>query len=608
MCGIAAIFAYSPSAAAVCDAELTRIRDRMARRGPDASLNWIHNDGRVGMAHRRLAIIDLSDDGIQPMHADGGLSIVFNGEIYNYKALRAELEALGQPLRTGSDTEVILRAYRQWGADMLGRLRGMFALAIWDSPRGRMLLARDCFGIKPLYYSTAGGTLRVASSVKALLAGGALSRAPDPAAEVSFYLTGSVAEPFTAYRDIRALAAGHFAWVDVSGMGEPQRFDSVADIYVRAEEEAKGHAFLPREWQEIARQALLDSVDHHMVADVPVGAFLSAGVDSGAILGLVHDTGATGVQTLTLRYGEYAGRADDEAPLAAFVARHYGYHHHIHTVTKDEFGRDLPQIMEAMDQPTIDGINSWFVSKATRALGLKAALSGLGGDELLGGYPAFSSIPRWVGRLSRFAPVTRHLGGLGGLARMPGLNRVRQLPKALALVANAHDLPGAYLVRRGLFMPSQLGDVMDKTRAREGLAELNLLDIYDRSVTPCPASWFGRIAALESANYMRNQLLRDTDWASMAHGLEVRVPLVDVPLLSAIAPLMVRPDRPDGKRLLAHAPAKPLPDSIIDRPKTGFSIPLGGWAGLNAGGASATPYAHLRSWARRIGGSVFGND
>lgn len=605
MCGIAAIYAFSPAAQPVSEVELTAIRDRMERRGPDAALNWIDADRRVGLAHRRLAIIDLSEGGIQPMHDATGLSIVFNGEIYNYRALRAELEAQGLTFQTASDTEVILRAYRQWGTAMLGRLRGMFALAIWDARASTMLIARDSFGIKPLYYADCGGTLRVASSVKALLAGGAISRQTDSAAEVGFYLTGSIPEPFTAYRDIRALPAGHWAIVTPDGMGTPNAFSSVADAYLAAESAESGSPQGLGDIQQLASAALRDSVAHHMIADVPVGAFLSAGVDSGAILGLVRDAGIENVHTLTLGYAEYAGRHDDEVPLAAMVARHYGYHHHVHVVDKAEFDADLPQILQEMDQPTIDGINTWFVSKATSALGLKAALSGLGGDELLGGYPSFRSIPQWVGRLGPMGSLLRHTGAFGQLARLPGLNRFPALPKGLALAAYGHELRGAYLVRRGLYMPAQLPSLMDPERAREGMEQLNLLDLYGRSATPCPATWFGRVATLETANYMRNQLLRDTDWASMAHSLEVRVPLVDMPLLSAIAPLMVASNRPDGKALLANAPRNPLPSAVANRTKTGFSIPFGRWAGISAGDEPATPYAHLRAWAKRIGQTVF---
>jgi asparagine synthase (glutamine-hydrolysing) len=264
-------------------------------------------------------------------------------------------------------------------------------------------------------------------------------------------------------------------------------------------------------------------------------------------------------------------------PGAIDMARRYGVDHHVRSVTATEFAEDLDAIFDAMDQPSIDGINSWFVSKACREMGLKVALSGLGGDELLAGYSTFRSVPRMF---HRAGPLTR-VPGAAKAARMlirtfaPRL--ARRNPKALGVLDHAGTWAGAYLLRRAVLLPFELDGAMDPAMAREGLAELDPLGLLADSLRPDPGSDNGRVSALETCNYMRNQLLRDTDWASMAHSIEIRVPLVDFTLLQAVAPRIASLKPGDGKTLLANAPAIPLPPEIVTRPKTGFGIPVGDW-------------------------------
>ena len=310
MCGINGIFAYHYAANPIDRAELIRTRDHMAARGPDGMGEWIGKDDRIGLGHRRLAIIDLSDAAAQPMvSADGKLVVIFNGEIYNYRELRGRLEAKGYVFRSQSDTEVLLHLYAEKGEAMVHDLRGMFAFAIWDTEQRTLLLARDPYGIKPLYYADDGWTLRFASQVKALLAGGAVSRDPEPAGQVGFYLFGSVPEPFTTYQEVRALPAGSTLLVDRVGAHEPQRYYSIAEAYCDAEAPVPAHARMDDAAATgVIREALLDSVRHHLVADVPVGAFLSAGIDSGALVGLMRDAGQQDIQTVTLAFEEFRGR------------------------------------------------------------------------------------------------------------------------------------------------------------------------------------------------------------------------------------------------------------------------------------------------------------
>src|SRR5712692_1227746 len=439
MCGINGTFAYHPASSAPGEAELLATRDAMRLRGPDGSGAWWTKDRRCGLGHRRLAIIDLSGRASQPMTSEDGCSVVvFNGEIYNYPELRVELEAEGARFRTTSDTEALLHLYARRGAEMVHRLRGMFAFAIWDEARRGLFLARDPYGIKPLYTANDGWTFRFASQVKALLAGGYVSRDPEPAGLVGFHLFGSVPEPFTLYRDVRALPAGHTQWVDAAGPREPKPFTNFAEVLSSGASNPTPAAELP----ERVRAGVLDSVRAHLLADVEVGIFLSAGVDSGALLGLMRDVGQREIRAITLAFEEFRGTSEDEAPLSARVCEHYGARHIVKRLSKREFFEDLPAILEAMDQPSIDGVNTWFVAKAAKEAGLKVALSGLGGDELLGGYPSFLDLPRWRRRFGPLAAVP----GLGRAARpliralAPGFARER--PKAAGLLEYGRSWAG----------------------------------------------------------------------------------------------------------------------------------------------------------------------
>ncbi|MDP9191683.1 MAG: asparagine synthase (glutamine-hydrolyzing) [Acidobacteriota bacterium] len=591
MCGINGIFSYSAAAPPVDSDELVRSRECMRSRGPDAADAWISDDRKVGLGHRRLAIIDLSAGGAQPMRR-GERVIVFNGEIYNYQELRARLEAKGRTFTSHSDTEVLLELYDEMGESMLNELRGMFAIVLWDGAKRRMFLARDPYGIKPLYYANDGGTLRVASQVRALIGGGRVDKQFDSAAAAGFFLRGTVPEPFTMYRAIRALPAGSYCYADANGLHEPKQYFSIAATLRDAVENARRVG--DEERQAIVHDAVLESVRYHMVADVPVGAFLSAGIDSTAVVALARESGATDLQTMTLRFEEYRGRDNDEAPLAELVAREYGVRHTIRDLALADFRNELPRIFAAMDQPTVDGLNSYFISKAASEIGLKVALSGTGGDELFGGYTSFRDIPRWM-------PVT------SVLARIPGLGegafrlnsalakRSRHIsPKMGEILRHGSSYAGAYLVKRGRFLMSELPDVLGADIAREGIERLNLLAILESAVTPDPGTPYARVAALESSLYLRNQLLRDMDWASMAHSLEVRVPLVDAHLLRKVAPVLVtRNDR--GKQILANAPRQPLPASIRTRRKTGFTLPIREW--LQQEGRVEFG---KRSWARKV--------
>ncbi|MCX6901186.1 MAG: asparagine synthase (glutamine-hydrolyzing) [Verrucomicrobia bacterium] len=592
MCGIASVFAYHSSASAVDPQELRRIRDHMVARGPDGSGEWYSPDHRVGLAHRRLAIIDLSESGAQPMLGeDGRFVISFNGEIYNYRELRQELEHNGHSFKSQSDTEVLLHLYAEKGEAMVRDLRGMYAFAIWDVRRCALFLARDPFGIKPLYFADDGKTFRAASQVKALLAGNCVDTAPEPAGHVGFFLWGHVPDPWTFYRGIRALPAGHTLCVDSRGVKQ-SCFSRVTSILAAAEKAADKQAEQDR--LIVLRYAMRDTVRHHLVADVPVGVFLSSGLDSTTLAALAAEEGGQ-LRTVTLGFAEYKGTPMDETRLAEQVAKHYGATHQTIWVTRSDFTSHDDRLFAAMDQPSIDGVNTYFVSLAARRASLKVALSGLGGDELFGGYPSFKQVPRlastlcFFNRLPLFGRAVRVLSG-------PVLKRFTS-PKYASLLEYGGTCSGAYLLRRGMFMPWELPELMDGEMVRRGWQELQPLVHLGETLEGLRLPRL-QVTALESCWYMRNQLLRDSDWASMAHSLEIRTPLVDLSLWRSVAPLVIGRN-PVTKQTMARTSVKPLPPQVLHRRKTGFSIPVREWltGGKVALGARERGF---RPWAREV--------
>ena len=588
MCGLTAIFSYGDTAPNVDEAELLRMREAMIARGPDGAGSWVSEDKRVGLAHRRLAIIDVGPTGAQPMALtdEAGkirLQITYNGEIYNFKQLRAELMAEGRKFSTQSDTEVLLHLYDRDGVDMLRQLRGMFAFALWDDTKQGMLLARDPYGIKPLYYADDGGTLRIVSQVKALQAGGAISSTPNPAGHVGFFTLGYVPEPHTMYRDIRSLPAGSSLWIDKAGAKiETKYFDLTQEM-------AALEANAPRASAEELRAALTESIEHHLVSDVPVGVFLSAGLDSASIMALTAEVAGSQMETMTLRFDEFSGGPLDEAPLAGEIATLYNTRHQTRTVRGSDFQSDKERLLAAMDQPSIDGVNTYFVAKEAADMGLKVALSGLGGDELFGGYDSFKQIPSLVSKLG-WVPGIRTLGA--GFRMLSGpLLRQFTSPKYASLFEYSADYGSAYLLRRGLFLPWELPQFLDADLVRDGWRELNLLNNLNGSVKGIRDS-SNKISLLESAFYMRNQLLRDSDWAGMAHSLEIRTPLVDAALFTKTAA------RGFTKQDMARSPQTMLPKNVLNRPKTGFYIPVREW--LQGEGQEAGAERGGRGWAKSI--------
>jgi len=583
MCGIVGILARGRP---IPPQVLEQATLSLAHRGPDDSGTVLLQETRpvpleIGLGHRRLAILDLSPLGHQPMKDPVTSSwIVFNGEIYNFRSLCHELEATGAEFKSHSDTEVILAAYRVWGESFLSRLEGMFALAIWDAPRKRLLLARDPMGIKPLYYHHSDQSFIFASEVRTILGTGIVPRKLDSTGVLSYLAFGSVYEPWTIIEGIKALAPGHLLTLENGILTSceywsPLQSDATPPKATSEAGSESDDAIAIKKLPAILRDAVLSN----LVSDVPVGVFLSGGIDSSAIVAVLSRNGVR-ASTFSLVFKE---EEFNEAQYSRAVAHLFGTDHHEISVSQQDTLQLLPAALSAMDQPTIDGINTYLVSAKTREAGMKVALTGLGADEMFAGYSNFRRVPKMETLSQRFG-------------RLPGIAR-RSLSASLALVSAKGDrnrklaalvagkdsaIHPYFLVRTlfGLADRRQLFSTASCAAAEQSLdnALQNSVDA-GKSLDP-----INRVSYLESVFYMRNTLLRDSDFMSMAHGLELRVPFLEKPLVEAC--FRISGERKTGDKKLKGDSPKPLllaslgvdlPSEIIHRPKRGFTLPLERW-------------------------------
>ena len=568
MCGIEGIIIYGEGPPVAPEA-LRAMGDAMQHRGPDDDGQWISPDGRAGLGHQRLSIVDLSPSGHQPMATrDGRYQIVFNGEIYNYRHLRKELEDEGFEFVSTSDTETLLHGYRHWGVGLLDRLRGMFAFAIYDAETRETFLARDSMGIKPLYVADDGNRVVFASEVQALRRV-ITDHEIDPEGLASFLCWGSIAPPRTLHRAIASMPPASWMRIRPGRVVGPQ-------IYYRLEDEFGSPDKLDaEEAAEALRTALVDSVRHHMIADVPVGSFLSGGVDSSALVGLMAEIHDGPIRTITLAMD---AAELDEAPLARQAAELYATDHREIPTTAEIMCERIPDAIRSLDQPSIDGINTYLVSQATAQTGLKVAVSGIGGDELFGGYGTFQSVPaveslhRRMGSLPGGAQAMRMMAKLAG--RAP---RSRFQAKSARVLEYGDDSAGAYFANRGLFSPQEVRALMSP-EASDAVAACDPQRELNERVRPGDLPEDERVSVLELRQYMQCQLLRDTDATAMRHSLEVRVPLVDRELLRAAArvPAALRRRGP-AKFYLRNSPRPVLPDALWARKKQGFTLPIDQW-------------------------------
>ncbi len=542
---------------------------RQHHRGPDDSGFCSSGPATLGMC--RLAIIDPAN-GHQPMSSpDGRFSLIFNGAIYNHRELRGGLASRGWNFHTHCDTEVLLAALTLDGPACLPRLRGMFAFALWDATAQTLFAARDPLGIKPLYYARlpeAG--IVFASELNALLASGRIPGEIDPVSVSEYLAWFSVPAPRTIYRGIANLPAGHCLTVDADGRLKTGPWWQMPAPINPVCATTNYHDFVHG-----LRHQLEDTIRAHRVADVPVGAFLSGGMDSTAVVGLMTQSGASRLKTFSLVFGESGYSEQASARLAAET---FGTEHHEELITGARVAADLPRILASFDQPTGDGINTFYASQTARLGGVTVALSGLGGDELFGGYPSFRDLPR----LRRLLPVWRKFprrwreAVVEQLRARPGA-RARKLADFLAHARDLHEL--ASLQRRVLPEAARLALLSPETRAQAQRLGPNHPMLEDFAFELIGADAFQIISAWELRTYMADVLLRDSDVFSMAHSLELRVPFVDRVLLEWLWPQpgYFKYDPHRQKRALADAVADLVPAAIRNRRKQGFALPFALW-------------------------------
>lgn len=565
MCGIAGILNRDGREASALEAALAGLRRALKHRGPDDEGLWLSSGGKAGLAHTRLSIQDLSAAGHQPMISqDGRLGIVFNGEIYNFRELRHALEGEGVEFHSGTDTEVLLRLYERDGHAMVKRLRGMFAFAIWDEREGRAFLARDPLGIKPLYYTHKNGGLAFASEVHALQKAGLAGSDLDAVALVRYFESGSVAEPRTLLKEVRCLPAGHTLTWQPDGKIEIARFWSLS---FDAGEMTRDAAV------SLTREALLDSVRHHFVSDVPVGVFLSGGIDSTAVLALSIASGQRGLETFSIGVDD-AGL--DESSAAARTAAHFGTRHHELRLDAAAMAASFPQFLACMDQPSIDGFNTHTVAGFARSHGMKVVLSGLGGDELFGGYPSFQKVPV----LARFARLGHAVPGSALMGKWMERHMPRLPQRRVgSLLQQEPTLLNAWRAFRGIFTRRDAHILAARYAAAAPEESDDAQGLFLPEGDP-----LDQISAFEMSLYMRNQLLKDSDVMSMAHGLELRVPLVDRVFFETVARIPASLRLQPGKRLLVDAVPE-IPAWIAGAPKRGFLFPYQKWLAAGWGAA-----------------------
>lgn len=579
MCGIAGVIGSSP---AETRPALDRMQAALRHRGPDDRGDWSSPSGVAAFTHTRLAVIDLGPGGHQPRStADGRFTVTFGGEIYNFKELRRQLEQQGASFLTQSDSEVLLRGFERSGVAFVRRMRGMFAFAIWDEQERTCIFARDAFGQKPLYYHhRPDGALIFASEVRALVASHLVPTELDGAGLYGYLRTGTVPEPYTLLKSVSALEAGHtLTWrngtITTTRFWSPQFPDT----------NVQGNHH-----REAVRAALVDSVDQHFVSDVPVGILLSGGVDSAAVLALASQAGHRGAMTVSM---SMPGSTVDEGPLARQTADRFAANHLECAIDAGGARTLFPEYLQRIDQPSIDGFNTFVVSRFARQHGIKVLLSGVGADELFGGYSSFSRIPRittWNAHLAWAGPL-RQLGGrvLEHYAVGPRWRRVGDL------LQQPPSLSNTYSAFRGIFT---------RREARQLAAHFNVdvpaAEPEDEPIaSPTDAD---EVSRLELIRYVRNQLVRDGDAASMACGVELRAPYLDAPLFDTLARVPAPIRLAAAKRLLRDA-VEELPPWVTG-PKRCFQFPFDEWAALEwrpiFDGIEARSPVPTETWYRKM--------
>ncbi|MCI4668419.1 MAG: asparagine synthase (glutamine-hydrolyzing) [Bacteroidia bacterium] len=559
MCGIAG-FTFEEKSTSF-DKDIMAMTEAMSHRGPDADGHWI-GDG-VALGHKRLSIIDLSDSSAQPMEDyTGRYTLVFNGEIYNFKEIKAKLK--DYPFRSEGDTEMILAAYSKWGKDAFNHFNGMFALAIWDKVEEELILVRDRMGIKPIYYYQNGDKLVFASEIRSLLSSGMVPAVLNQEALPEYLQYYSVNSPRTLIKDVRMLKAGEMG-IWKKGEWRTKSFWSLAK---------QGHEVREDSYEQLCKenlQILSEAVERRMISDVPLGAFLSGGIDSSAIVALMAQSSEQAVHTFSIVFDE---EEFDESPYSMQIANKYNTAHHPIKLSPSHFLKKLPDALDSMDHPSGDGINSYVVSEATKNEGFTVALSGLGGDELYAGYPVFKQYQKLQSYSPVFAvPAPLRKVGAGLLGNFVGKAKTGRLQQMLE--SPDSNFESIYPLFREIYSPKERGNIL-LTKGKP----FSFTEVFSPeeliSIGRLPI--FNQVGIGEMSTYTQNVLLRDTDQMSMAHSLEVRVPFFDHELVSFALSISDKDKEPEyPKKFLVDSLGDLLPKEVVFRKKMGFVFPWIEW-------------------------------
>lgn len=567
MCGITGIIASQSNSAVYTDA-IQKMTDAIAHRGPNSQGIW--HDEKCYVGHRRLSIIDLSDAGNQPfISQDGRYIMVYNGELYNYRDLKLELQrvehgakTLPYIFKTNTDTEVILASYLRWGTECVQRFNGMFAFAIWDKQEQKLVVVRDRLGIKPVYYQFKNGQLLFASEIRSLLKSDLIEKKLNQKSVAEYVQYATVHAPNTIIQDVSMLMPGHFMEYKHGELKHYQYWN--INNYTKSKAELS--------YEETCKRVnyhLTEAVEKRLVADVPFGAFLSGGIDSSVVVGLMSKVSSEKVQTFNVSFDE----SDfSEAKYAKQIASKFNTEHHEIKLTPNDFLNQLPEALHAMDHPSGDGPNSYIVSKATKNAGITMALSGLGGDELFAGYDIFKRFyelekKAWLNIVPGFGR------SIGGKLLAVKKKSVQGDKTAEILALDKLDGFNAYPINRKLFNQKDYKGLIKAYQNPDSFIK----NIIKNSVTD-KEHILSRVSLFEIQTYMQNVLLRDTDQMSMAVALEVRVPFLDYQLVEFTLSVKDEYKYPHSpKKLLVDAMGDILPDDIVNRPKMGFTLPWKEW-------------------------------
>ena len=581
MCRIAGIF--DPLNTINLQSDILKMTGVMHRGGPDDSGLYIN--GSLALGHRRLSLIDLSSDGHQPMiSTDERYVLIYNGEIYNFKELRSELINLGYTFKSTSDTEVLLNGFIHWHSGIFERLNGMFALVVYDSQEKCITLARDYAGIKPLYYYLEGSSLYFASEIRAFKALNKFEENPDW--PIYFLAFGHLPEPVTTLKNVKPLPKGTVLTFSIN--------DQSIDIFIYNKFKFTNKITHRKEALTKVEKVLSDAVKRHLISDAPIGLFLSGGIDSSLLTILAEPFLKDNLQTLSIVFdeNEFSEKSYQNLIIAKTKAKHKTY-----TVTKEHFLEALPDMIEAMDQPSTDGINSYFICKYAKEAGLKAVLSGLGADELFGGYNSFANMAKYE-LLRKWIPATTF--------KIFQFFKKDKYQKASFLAIPG--LIGQYLFNRGILCPKEVAHILSIPESKVWLLLSDLNEQYESEFNTLDA--FNKACILEGDLYMQNQLLKDSDYMSMWHGIEIRVPFLDKKLIELAYRIDsgIKAFQGQKKYLLIHGLGDKLPREIWDRPKMGFTFPFQNWLEGNLKGElnSAKSCAQIKfekgefTWSRYL--------